>query len=216
MMVWIAWQWRQAVSSSSCGSFKIALAQRFSHGMSARGQKGIGHAAADDERVDFCEQAAEQVELGRYLGSADDRGERTDGGLQYVGERLELVLHGAASIGRQPVADALDRGVGAVRHREGVVDEDVAERGELRDEIGIVALLARMEAGVLQAQDVCLALYLNLKTGRCDPTVRHIAMMAGLGEDDSAERMARRALSEGQRLGWIRRIRRDGGNITSG
>jgi len=58
-----------------------------------------------------------------------------------------------------------------------------------------------------------LALYLNLKTGRCDPTVRHLAMMSGLGENDSAERMARRALSEGQRLGWIRRIRRDGGNV---
>ena len=58
-----------------------------------------------------------------------------------------------------------------------------------------------------------LALYLNLKTGRCDPTVRHLAMMAGLGESDGAERMARRGLSEGQRLDWIRRIRRDGGNI---
>jgi len=31
--------------------------------------------------------------------------------------------------------------MGAVRHREGVVDEDVAERSELRDESGIVALL---------------------------------------------------------------------------
>jgi hypothetical protein len=50
------------------------------------------------------------------------------------------------------VTDALDRGVGAVRHREGVVDEDIAERGKLRDESGIVALLARMEAGVLQGR----------------------------------------------------------------
>src|SRR5215831_10100470 len=136
------------------GRQEIVLAQRFSHGMSARGQKGIGHAAADDESVDFCEQAAEQVELGRYLGSADDRRERTDGSLQYVRERLEFILHGAAGIGRQPMSDALDRGMGAVRHREGVVDEDVAERGELRDETGIVALLARVESGVLQAQDV--------------------------------------------------------------
>ena len=44
--------------------------------------------------------------------------------------------------------------MGAVRRREGVVDEDVAERGQLRDKIRIVALLARMKAGVLQAQDV--------------------------------------------------------------
>src|SRR5262249_17341056 len=89
------------------GRQEISLAQRFAHGMSARGQKGIGHASADDERVDLCEQAAEQVELGRYLGSADDRRERTGWGLQYVRERRELVLHGAAGIGRQPVTDAL-------------------------------------------------------------------------------------------------------------
>jgi hypothetical protein len=44
--------------------------------------------------------------------------------------------------------------MGAVRHGEGVVDEDVAQRGELRHEIRIVALLARMEAGVLEAEDV--------------------------------------------------------------
>src|SRR5262249_14305481 len=111
-------------------------------------------ARGEDGGVHRWEQAAEQVELGRCLGSADDRRERTGRGLQYVCERLELVLHGAAGIGRQPVSDALDRGVGAVRRREGVVDEDVAERGQLRDEGGIVAFLARVEAGVLQAQDV--------------------------------------------------------------
>ena len=101
------------------------------------------------ERVDLCEQAAEQVELGRHLGPADDRREWTDRALQYFSERVEFILHGAPGIGRQPVTDAFDRGMGAVRHRERVVDEDVAERSELRDESGIVALLARMEAGVL-------------------------------------------------------------------
>ena len=30
-----------------------------------------------------------------------------------------------------------------------------------------------------------LAGYLNLKTGRCDPTVHHLAMMAGLGDDEA-------------------------------
>jgi hypothetical protein len=44
------------------------------------------------ERVDLCEQAAEQVELGRHLGPADDRRERTDRDLQYFRERLELLL----------------------------------------------------------------------------------------------------------------------------
>src|SRR5262245_38382663 len=84
----------------ACGRQEIALAQRFAHGMSACGQEGVGHAAADDESVDFCKQVAEQIELGRYLGSADDRRERADWGLQHFGERLELILHGASGIGR--------------------------------------------------------------------------------------------------------------------
>ena len=58
--------------------------------------------------------------------------------LQRLRERVELVLHGAAGIGRQQVAEAFDRSMRAVRGRERVVDEDVAERGELADEGGIV------------------------------------------------------------------------------
>ena len=42
----------------------------------------------------------------------------------------------------------------AMRHRERVVDEDVAERGELIDEGGVVAFFPGVEARVLQAQDV--------------------------------------------------------------
>jgi hypothetical protein len=56
-----------------------------------------------------------------------------------------------------------------------------------------------------------LAQFLNVKTNRCDPTVLKLAMMAGLGDDDSAAVMARRALKKGEELGWIRRHRRSGG-----
>jgi hypothetical protein len=41
-----------------------------------------------------------------------------------------------------------------MRYREGVVDEDVAEFGERGDEGRIVLLLAGVEAGVLQAENV--------------------------------------------------------------
>jgi hypothetical protein len=41
---------------------------------------------------------------------------------------------------------SLTRSVGVVRRRECVVDEDVAERGELCDELGVVALLALRSA----------------------------------------------------------------------
>jgi hypothetical protein len=44
-----------------------------------------------------------------------------------------------------------------VRYREGVVDPDVAEAGEFGREIRIVLLLAGVEAGVLEAEDVATA-----------------------------------------------------------
>ena len=78
------------------------------------------------------------------------------GGVQRLGQRLELGLHGAAGIGRQLVAEALGRGMGAVRGREGVVDPDVAELGQFGDEGGIVLFFLLVEAGVLEAEDVAV------------------------------------------------------------
>ncbi len=43
-----------------------------------------------------------------------------------------------------------------MRRRERVVDVNVAERGELRDELRIVVLLALVEAGILEAEDFAL------------------------------------------------------------
>jgi hypothetical protein len=57
-----------------------------------------------------------------------------------------------------------------------------------------------------------LGLYLNIETGRCDPKIRDLAMMTGLGESDSAKRAARRAVKEGEKFGWIKRHERHGGN----
>src|SRR3712207_7318574 len=36
-------------------------------------EKGVRHAAADHERVDFRDQVFEEVDLGRHLGAAQDR-----------------------------------------------------------------------------------------------------------------------------------------------
>jgi hypothetical protein len=56
-----------------------------------------------------------------------------------------------------------------------------------------------------------LVQFYNLKTRRCDPTMRHLAMMAGIGDDESAEVMARAAVRKGEKLSWVRRHRRSGG-----
>ena len=40
------------------------------------GEEGVGHAAADDQRIGEREQIAEKIELGRHLGAADHRRKR--------------------------------------------------------------------------------------------------------------------------------------------
>ena len=92
--------------------------------------------------------------LDRDLGAADDRGHRALRRVERLAERVELGLHAAPGIGRQHVAEALGRGVRAVRGGKGVVDPEVAELRQLRDERRVVLFLAFVEAGVLEAQDV--------------------------------------------------------------
>ena len=118
------------------------LAQRFADGDALGREKRVRHAAADHQHVDLGDEIAEQLELGRNLGAADDGCDRALRRFERLGERHQLRLHGAAGIGGQHVAEPFGRGVGAVRGRERVVDPDIAERGERRDKGGIVLLLA--------------------------------------------------------------------------
>ena len=60
------------------------------------------------------------------------------------------------AVGRQLVGEAFGRGVGAVGGGEGVVDVDVAELGELGDELRLVLLFRLVEAGVLEAEHVAV------------------------------------------------------------
>src|SRR5437660_883536 len=62
--------------------------------------------------------------------------------------------------------------MGAVRRREGIVDEKVAERGELRDEAGIVLLLAAVESGVLEAEDLAVRKSSNGRLRRLPDAIR--------------------------------------------
>ena len=133
---------------------EVVLAERLADIFAARGEEGVGHAAADDQRVDLLHEVHQQVELGRDLGAADDGDDRPLGIAETLFQRLEFGLHGAAGIGGQEIGEALGRAMGAVRGGEGVVDEDVAVGGELFGEGAVVLLLALVEAGVFQKRDV--------------------------------------------------------------
>ena len=55
---------------------QLMLAQRLADIHAARGEEGVGHAAADDQMIDLADQMAEHGELGRDLGAADHRRDR--------------------------------------------------------------------------------------------------------------------------------------------
>ncbi len=116
-------------------------------------QEGVGHAAADHQHVDPSDQVAEQVELGGDFRAADDGRQRALGLLQRGAEMFQFFLHEAPRSGGQQTRDALGRGVGAVRRREGVVHVDVAQRREGLGEARVVGFFLRVEAQVLQQGD---------------------------------------------------------------
>ena len=81
----------------------------------------------------------------------------TKGGVGIVadGRQLDdLALEQQAGVGRQQVRHPLGRRVGAVRGAEGVVDVELGELGELGRELGVVLLLAGLEAAVLEHEHV--------------------------------------------------------------
>src|SRR5262245_33158928 len=85
--------------------------------------------------------------------------------------------------------------MGAVRGGKGIVDEEVAERGQLRDKSRIVALLAGMEAGVFQAQDVAGFHGVHRRRGAFTDAIlreRHGALEnVGERRHDATERLGR-------------------------
>ena len=101
-------------------------------GLALRVEEGVSHASADDDGVGFIEQVIDDHNFVGDFRSADDGDKglnRVSNGLAKVGEFL---VHKQAS-GRllDEVGDAFRRGVSTVGAPEGVVDEDVAEAGEL-------------------------------------------------------------------------------------
>ena len=133
---------------------EIRLGERFSDGNALRQQEGVRHAATDDQHVDLLDQVLQEIELGRHLGAADDGGHRTLGGFERLGKRIELRLHAAPGIGRELVAEPLGRGMRPMCRRERVVHPEIAEPGKRGGELGVVLLLAFVEARVFEAEDV--------------------------------------------------------------
>jgi hypothetical protein len=97
------------------------------------------------------------LEHGELVGdfrSTQDRDKWPLGIVQEPRQHGFLALEEQPGVGRQQLRHTHGRGVRAVSRAEGVVDEEIAEPGQVRGEISVVGLLARIEAEVLDHEDV--------------------------------------------------------------
>ena len=121
-------------------------------------QEGVGHAAADDQRVDLLQQVGDDVQLVCNLGAAQNSGEGTLGIVHGVAEILDLLLHQVADSGILDIVGHTGGGaVSAVAGAEGVVNVSVGQAGLLLAESGLVLGLLLAETGVLQQNDLAVA-----------------------------------------------------------
>ena len=114
----------------------------------------VGHAAAEQQRVDTAEQMLEHGELVGNLRAAQDSDEGSLGIVQEPREHRFLALEEQPRVARQQLRHADSRGMGAVSGAESVVDEEIAEPGQAGGELRIVGFLAGLEARVLEEQDI--------------------------------------------------------------
>ena len=133
--------------------------------------EGVGHTAADDDRIDLLHEFFDDRDLGRNLRTADDGAERTLRILHHAVDRLQLVLHDIAEhlVVGEIFGDQRRRGVCTVCRAECVVDVAVCIRSELLDELLLRALFERLLCrfllfvGCIFGQPARFALFLGIE-----------------------------------------------------
>ena len=117
--------------------------------------KVYAHRSPDQDPVGAAEERPDDRQLVRDLGAAEDRHERAGRVPERQAERLEFRLEKGAGRGAWKAAGAgVDRGVRPVCGPEGVVHVLVAVGGEVRRELGRVPGFSRVEAEVLEQDDL--------------------------------------------------------------
>ena len=103
----------------------IGLEQRVADRLALRGEEREAHRATDHERVDDVEQRFDHAELVGDLGAAEHGDERALRVVAQAEQDVDLLLQQQPHRRRQRLRRADDRGVGAVRGTERVVDVGV-------------------------------------------------------------------------------------------
>ena len=135
----------------------LLVAQRVADRVALRAQEREAHRAADDDDVGELEEAVDHARSCRPpWRRRRPRPAGAAGCSRIAVSVLHLAFEQPPGGARQQVRDALGAGVRAVRGAERVVDVDVGELGERARELGVVARLARLEADVLEHQDLAV------------------------------------------------------------
>ena len=150
----------------------------------------------------------DDVELVRDLGAAQDRHERTDGIFERVRHDGKLFFDEESAYGGldKAVFHYARRGsMRTVSRSESVVDEDVAEGGELTAEFLVVALFFHMEARVFQKHAFAFLASLDFRLsvgtdhvfGKSDLAVQKLVEPVGDGLQGELHGIFRQRLSDG-------------------
>src|SRR5271157_3468158 len=127
--------------------------QTLADGFALRLEEGVGHAAADDEDVDFTEQVLDDSDFVANFGAAEDGDEGALGILQDATQISQLFFHEQTGRGfLHELRDAYRGSVGTMGGAEGVVDVEVGERGELFRKSFVVLFFLGVKAEVFEQQ----------------------------------------------------------------
>ncbi len=158
----------------------VGLEQRASDFMTLRLNKGVGHAATDNQRIDLGQEVLDDTDLVRDLGAAEDGDKRALGIGECLTHHLDLLLDQVTGDTGEIVCDTGCRSVGTVGRTERVVDEEVCHGSKFLRKGLLVLRLFLVEADVLQHHDLTVF-------ERCGLRLRVVADDIGCQCDLAAE-----------------------------
>src|ERR1022692_353229 len=135
----------------------VGLKQRLADLMSLSLQESVGHAAADNERIDLVHQVPDHADFVANLGAAEDRHKRRLGMLQRVAQIPQLFLHKQASRRlRHELRNTHSGCLPPMRRAERIIHVEVRQASQLLGELLVVRFFFGVKPQILQQQGLTL------------------------------------------------------------
>ena len=129
----------------------VFLHQRFADRLALGLEECVGHAATDDEDVNFIQKVSDDADLVADFSAAENGDERPLRVAQHLAQVLQFLLHEQPRRRLLYEAGDSDRGgMSTMRRSKSVIHVIVRQAGELLGELGIVGFFFGMKAQILQ------------------------------------------------------------------